>query len=316
MNIDVINLDGKKVGGLALDAAVFGAPVRADLLQRAVKWQLARVRAGLAFTKTRGEIDRSKKKMYKQKGTGGARHGARSPSLFVGGGVVFGPRGRDFAHSLTKRVRALALKTALSSKLAGGKLIVIDEAKLANHKTKDFAAQLAKLNLSKVTFIVDSLEANFDRASRNIPHLKVLPTEGANVYDILRGDALVLTQNAVKMLEARLNGSAEATAEKPTIAKPTERMYTILVRPLVTEKSSKIAEQNWLAFEVAGDATRTEVRAAFSALYGAEVLKVNILNLKGKSATLKGRTGQRNPFKKAYIRLKDGTSVDVMAGVK
>lgn len=105
-------------------------------------------------------------------------------------------------------------------------------------------------------------------------------------------------------------------AKKTTAVKPTERMYQILVRPLVTEKTSQIAEQNWLAFEVAGDATRTEIRDAFTALYGAEVLKVNTLNLKGENRARKGRTGQRNAFKKAYIRLKDGTSVDVMAGVK
>lgn len=244
MNIDVINLDGKKTGSLALDASVFGREVRADLLQRAVKWQLAKVRAGLAFTKTRGEIDRSKKKMYRQKGTGGARHGARSPSLFVGGGVVFGPRGRDFAATtnLPKQVRALALKTALSAKAAESKLIIIDEAKLSDHKTKGFAEKLAKLNLTKVTFIVDAIEPNFERASRNIPHLKVLPTEGANVYDILKGDTLVLTQNAVKMLESRLGDEAKAAAKasKAEKAEKPAAKKAAAAKPAAAKKTAKV----------------------------------------------------------------------------
>ncbi len=216
MNLDIINLDGKKVGSIELSTDLFGREVRADLLQRAVLWQQAGARAGTANTKTRGEIDRSKKKMYRQKGTGGARHGARSPSLFVGGGVVFGPRPRDFSTSLAKKVRQLALKTALSSKAASQSLIIIDEAKLGSFKTKDLVSKLANLKLSNATFIVDSVDENFDKASRNIPHLKVLPTEGANVYDILHHETLVLTENAVKLLTGRL--ATEASAEAPAKA--------------------------------------------------------------------------------------------------
>lgn len=214
MQLDILNLNGQKQGTVELSADIFGQSLRADLLQRAVNFQLAGARSGLANTKTRGEIDRSKAKWFRQKGTGRARHGARSPSLFVGGGVVFGPRPRDFAHSLTKKVKQLALKVALSSKANAQQLIIIDEAKLGTHKTKDLVEKLAKLNITSAAFIVDALDSNFDKASRNVPHLKVLPTEGANVYDILRYKTLVLTANAVKMLEGRLSADAKEAAPK------------------------------------------------------------------------------------------------------
>lgn len=220
MKIDVMNLQGKSVSSLELPADLFGQEVRADLLQRAVKYQLASVRAGTAHTITRGEVDRTKQKWFRQKGTGRARHGARSSNIFVGGGVVFGPRGRDFSHSLPKKVRQLALKTALSSKAADKKLVVVDELKLSSAKTKDFVAALAKLNITSAAFVVDSLDSNFDRASRNVPHLKVLPTEGANVYDILAHDTLVLTPAAIELLGQRL--AAEKTEKVEAKRKPSE----------------------------------------------------------------------------------------------
>ncbi len=215
MNIDILSLDGKKTGSLELPADVFGLEVRKDLLARAVQWQLEDKRAGLAHTKTRGEINRTHAKWYRQKGTGRARHGARTANIFVGGGIVFGPRGREFGHNLNKKVRQLALKTAFSAKAVSGDLIIISEAAAANHKTKDLAAKLAKLGAAKATFIVDAIDANFERASRNLPFIKVLPTEGANVYDIMKAPKLVLTENAVKMLAARLNGEKAPKAEKP-----------------------------------------------------------------------------------------------------
>ncbi|HEX2858798.1 MAG TPA: 50S ribosomal protein L4 [Alphaproteobacteria bacterium] len=220
MNIDILNLEGKKVGSTDLPASLFGVEVRADLLQRAVTWQLTNLRGGLAHTKTRGEIARTKKKMYGQKGTGGARHGAKSPSLFVGGGVAHGPRKHEISSSLPKQVRQLALKTALSSKAADKNLIVVDSLALKSLKTKDLAASLAKLKISQATFLVDSLDANFDKASRNIPNLKVIPTGGANVYDILRFETLVMTPAAIEMLNARLSGDAKAEkASKPAAKK-------------------------------------------------------------------------------------------------
>ncbi|MCA3244288.1 MAG: 50S ribosomal protein L4 [Alphaproteobacteria bacterium] len=220
MQVEILTLSGKKAGSLELNPGVFGVDVRTDLLARAVNWQRDSQRAGLAFTKTRGEIDRSKKKIYGQKKTGGARHGAKSPSLFVGGGVVFGPRGRDFSSSLPKAVRALALKSALASKAQSQSLIVIDEATMASHKTKELAASLAKLGATNATFIVDALEPNFDRASRNLPHVKVIPTGGANVLDILKREKLVLTKHAVELLTARLLSEKAATAKPAKAAKP------------------------------------------------------------------------------------------------
>lgn len=215
MNIDILSLDGKKTGSLELPADVFGLEIRKDLLARAVQWQLEDKRAGLAHTKTRGEINRTHAKWYRQKGTGRARHGARTANIFVGGGIVFGPRGREFGHNLNKKVRQLALKTAFSAKAVSGDLIIISEASAANHKTKDLAAKLSKLGATKATFIVDAIDANFERATRNLPFIKVLPTEGANVYDIMKAPKLILTENAVKMLTARLNGEKTAKAEKP-----------------------------------------------------------------------------------------------------
>jgi large subunit ribosomal protein L4 len=224
MNFEILTLAGKKAGSMELNAGVFGVEVRTDLLARAVNWQRDSKRAGLAFTQTRGEINRTKKKVYGQKKTGGARHGAKSPSLFVGGGVVFGPRGRDFSSSLPKAVRALALKSALSSKAQSQSLIIIDEATLANHKTKELAASLAKLGATNATFIVDALEPNFDRASRNLPFIKVLPSSAANVLDILKREKLVLTKHAVELLTARLlTEKSEAKAAKPAVKKATAK---------------------------------------------------------------------------------------------
>ena len=217
MNFDILTLDGKKSGSVDLSPAIFGLEVRVDLLQRAVIWQQDSKRAGLANTLTRGEVNRSKKKIYGQKKTGGARHGAKSPSLFVGGGVTFGPRPRDFASSLPKKVKVLAIKTALSSKAASSNLIIIDEATLKSHKTKDLFSKLEKMGALNATFIVDSIDANFDKATRNLPFVKVLPTSGANVYDILHREKLVLTSKAVDMLSARL--ATESRSEKAADAK-------------------------------------------------------------------------------------------------
>jgi large subunit ribosomal protein L4 len=219
MNFDVITLDGKKTGSVTLPESVFGVEVRTDLLARAVNWQLANNREWLANTKTRGEIDRSKKKHGPQKKSGNARHGARSSNIFVGGGASHGPRPRTTTNSLPKQVRILALKTALSSKASGSNLIIVDEASLASHKTKELAAKLGKMNALNATFIVDSFEGNFDKATRNLPHVKVLPTAGANVYDILHREKLVLTSKAVDLLVARLTTEgAEPKAKKPAKA--------------------------------------------------------------------------------------------------
>lgn len=205
MKIDIVNLDAKTVGSLELADEVFGVEVRRDILARMVNYQLAKRRSGNHKTKQIWEVSGTTKKPYKQKGTGRARQGSLRSAQFRGGGVIFGPVVRSHAHDLTKKVRALALRVALSAKAADGKLVVLEKAVAATPKTRDLVARLSKLNLANALFIGGSeLDTNFALASRNIPHIDVLPSQGANVYDILRRDTLVLTTDAVTALEARL----------------------------------------------------------------------------------------------------------------
>jgi len=204
MKLDVQTLEAKKAGSVDLPDDVFALEPRTDILHRMVTYQLAKRRAGTHKTKGRSEIAGTTKKMYKQKGTGGARHGNKKVPQFRGGGKAFGPVVRDHAHGLNKKVRALALKHALSSKAQAGSLVVLDEAKLSEPKTKTVKDAFSKLGLSK-PLIVDGAEVdeNFALAARNLPHTDVLPIQGINVYDVLRCDTLVLTKSAVEALEAR-----------------------------------------------------------------------------------------------------------------
>jgi large subunit ribosomal protein L4 len=205
MQCDVINVDNEKVATLELDEAVFGLEVRADILARAVNWQLAKRRAGTHKVKSRNEVQGTSKKPFRQKGTGRARQGSLKGPHQRGGGVAFGPVPRDHAHALPKKVRRLALKTALSAKQAAGELVVLDKAQLSEPKTKVLATHAAKLGW-RSTLIIDGneMDAGFVRAARNIAGLDVLPSRGANVYDILRRDTLVLTSSAVEQLVERL----------------------------------------------------------------------------------------------------------------
>lgn len=205
MKATIKNLNNEAVGEIELSDAVFGLPTRTDLLARMVNWQLAKRRSGNHKTKGISEISGTTKKPYSQKGTGRARQGSIRSPQFRGGATIFGPVVRSHAHELTKKVRKLALKTALSAKAAEGKLIVLEAAAAETHKTKELAARLATLGLTSALIIDGSnLDENFAKASRNIPLIDVLPEQGANVYDILCRDTLVLTRNAVEQLEARL----------------------------------------------------------------------------------------------------------------
>ncbi len=205
MKAQVTTLDSKTAGDIDLDDGIFGLPVRRDILARMVNWQLAKRRQGTHKTKGISDIQGTTKKPYNQKGTGRARQGSLRSPQFRGGATIFGPVVRSHAHDLPKKVRKLALKTALSAKQADGKLIVIDTAALSKPRTKELAATFAKLGWSSV-LIVDgpALDENFRRAAANIPGVDLLPQQGANVYDILRRDTLVLTKDAVQHLEARL----------------------------------------------------------------------------------------------------------------
>ncbi|RMF33611.1 MAG: 50S ribosomal protein L4 [Alphaproteobacteria bacterium] len=206
MKADVVTLEADSAGSIELDDAIFGLSPRPDILHRVVRWQLARRRAGTHKTKGRSEVSYSKKKIYRQKGTGGARHGSRGVVQFRHGGTTKGPVVRSHAHDLPKKVRRLGLKMALSAKARAGELIVIDRAALEEGRTKALRERIEKLGLGKRALIIDGAEidANFARAARNLEGLDVLPGQGANVYDILRRDKLVLTRAGIEALEARL----------------------------------------------------------------------------------------------------------------
>lgn len=204
MDLKVTTLDGKSAGSISISDEVFGLEPRADILQRVVRWQLAKRQAGTHKTKGRSEISRTGAKFGRQKGGGGARHGSRRAPIFVGGGKAHGPQPRSHAHDLPKKMRALGLKHALSAKAQGDKLIVVDDAKAGDAKTKALREKLGKLGLINALVIDGAeLDQNFQLAARNIPGVDVLPVQGANVYDILRRDTLVLTKAAVAALEER-----------------------------------------------------------------------------------------------------------------
>jgi len=204
MDAKVTTLDGKAEDSIVLPDEIFGLDPRADILQRMVRYQLAKRQAGTHKSKTRGEIRMTSKKANKQKGTGGARHGNKAAPQFRGGGKAFGPVVRSHAHDLPKKVRALALKHALSGKAKGEKLIVLAEASVKEPKTKALAERFEKLGWSNA-LIIDgaAVDDNFRLAARNIPGIDVLPVQGINVYDILRRDTLVLTRAAVEALTER-----------------------------------------------------------------------------------------------------------------
>ena len=208
MKINVVAIDSKKAGSVDVSDSIFAIEPRADIVARVVKWQLAKRRGGNHKTKSRSEVSSTTAKMFRQKGTGRARHGAASVVQFRGGGVVHGPVVRDHSHHLPKKIRQFGLRSAISSKAAEGKLLVID--KLASGgkdagKTAKLRGQLAKLGVENALIIGGAeLDSAFVRAARNIPLVDVLPQQGINVYDILRRDVLVLSKDAAAFLEERL----------------------------------------------------------------------------------------------------------------
>lgn len=204
MKTKVVTLDNKAAGEIELSDAVFGLEPRTDLIQRVVVWQLAKRRAGTHQTLRRGEVNRTTKKWYKQKGTGSARHGARSAPQFVGGGKAMAPVLRSHEFDLPKKVRALGLRHALSAKAKDLKLIVVDEVNAKEAKTKTLAKRLTKLGAGSALIVDGAFDEKFALSARNLANVALLPASGLNVYDILRRDTLVLTTAAVKALEERL----------------------------------------------------------------------------------------------------------------
>jgi large subunit ribosomal protein L4 len=212
MKLDVIKLDGGKGGSIELSDAIFGIEeIRGDILQRVVTWQLAKRRSGNHKVQVRNEVSRTSKKMYKQKGTGGARHGSRRAAQFVGGARAHGPVVRSHAFDLPKKIRALALRHALSSKAKTGSLVVVDSVVLKDPKTAALRELLGKMGLINALVIAGpEVDGNFKLAARNIPNLDVLPDAGLNVYDVLRRHTLVLTKDAVDAINARFADEKEA----------------------------------------------------------------------------------------------------------
>ena len=206
MQLPVRDWDNRETGSIELADGVFGGEVRRDLLTRVVNWQRARKRGGNHKVKERNEIARSKSKVYRQKGTGRARHGAASANVFRGGGVAHGPRVRSHEHKLPKKVRAAGLRAALASKTQAGKLIVVEDLALEDGRTRDLAKRLREMELKSALILGgETVDENFRRAAANIIGIDVLPRIGANVYDILRRDVLVLTRDAAAHLDERLS---------------------------------------------------------------------------------------------------------------
>ena len=206
MQLPVRDWDNRETGNIELADGVFGGEVRRDLLARVVNWQRAKKRGGDHKVKERNEIARTKSKIYRQKGTGRARHGAATANVFRGGGVAHGPRVRSHAHKLPKKVRAAGLRAALASKTQAGKLIVVEDLALENGRTRDLARRLGEMELASVLIVGgETVDENFRRAAANIVGVDVLPRMGANVYDILRREVLVLTRDAAAHLEERLS---------------------------------------------------------------------------------------------------------------
>jgi large subunit ribosomal protein L4 len=208
VKVKVQTLDAKSKGDVELNEAIFGIEARADILHRVITWQLEKRRGTARGARERSDVARTGKKFGNQKGGGGARHGNRRAPIFVGGGKAHGPRVRDFNPSLNKKIRTLGLKMALSSKAKDGNLIVMEDIAVKDSKTKALALQLAKLGFGKTALVIDgtSVEASFALASSNLVGINAMPAMGANVYDIIKAETLVLTRAGLEQLEARFNG--------------------------------------------------------------------------------------------------------------
>ena len=237
--------------------------------------------------------------MYRQKGTGRARHGSKKAPIFRGGGKAFGPKPRSFAIDLPKKVRALALKHALSAKAKSDALIVIDNCELKDAKTKELKSRFSKLGLTSA-LIIDGAEVQeaFAKAARNLPRIDVLPVQGINVYDILQPRQAGPDQGG--------GGSAGGAVQMSAL-----KAYDVILAPVITEKSSIASEANQVIFKVRRDATKPEIKAAIEQLFKVKVLAVNTILRKGKTKRFRGIPGKQQDVKKAIVRLAEGDKIDV-----
>ena len=299
MKAKVLTLDSGDAGEIDLKDEIFGLEPRADLIQRVIVWQLAKRRAGTHKTKTRGEVNRTTKKVYRQKGTGSARHGARSAPQFVGGGKAMAPVLRSHEFDLPKKVRAAGLRHALSSKLRDAKLIVLDAASAGEVKTKALALRLGKLGAGHMLIVDGKFDQKFTLSARNLAKVSLLPAVGLNVYDVLRRDTLVLTRAAIQAIEERFVMSN----------------YDIILSPVITEKSTRLSEANQVVFRVTKGATKPQIAKAVEALFKVKVKAVNTVRTKGKMKAFRGRRFQKSEVKKAIVTLVEGYQIDVTTGL-
>jgi large subunit ribosomal protein L4 len=204
MKLEVLNLDNKKVGEAELNASLFGHEERADILYRVIHWQMAKRRAGTHSVKERGDVSGSTRKIYRQKGTGGARHGGIRGAQFRGGGIIFGPVVRDHGYKLNKKVRKLALKIALSMKLRSNSLVIVDSLQMDSHKTAVMKKKISALGCDSALFIDKEVNANFKLSISNLHKVDILPQEALNILDIVSHEKVVMTLDALKTIEARL----------------------------------------------------------------------------------------------------------------
>ncbi len=317
MKLTVRNLDNKEVGDIELADEVFGLPVRRDILARIVNWQLAKRRAGTHKTKGISDISGTTKKPYKQKGTGRARQGSLRSPQFRGGAVIFGPVVRSHEFDLQKKVRRLGLKTALSAKQAEGKLSSSTPPRSTRPRPRRSRERFDALGWESV-LIIDgaAVDESFARAARNLPKVDVLPQQGANVYDILRRDTLVLTRDAVAAAGgAPRNEPVPRHSAAPTARLTREEMYDLVRSPVITEKATAVSEHNQVMFRVPLDADKREVKAAVEGLFKVKVDAVNTIRVKGKTKRVRGRPGQRSDYKKAIVTLAEGSRIDVTTGI-
>ena len=295
---------------------MFAVPVRKDILQRCVVWQLSRRQQGTHKTKGRAEVTATAKKMYAQKGTGRARHGNEAAPQFRGGGKAFGPVVRSHASDLPKKVRKLALRTALSAKAAEGKLIVVETATLAEPKTAQLKTHFGKLGVSSVLVIAGAeVDTNFARAARQHRPCRCAAAAGRQR---LRHPAPRHAGADQGCREASrgapaMSVKANRAAVGATVSRA--RMYEVIRSPLITEKTTNGSEHGQVTFRVASDATKPEIKQAIEGLFKVKVKAINTVTVKGKKKVFRGRPGVRSDWKKAIVSLVEGHKIDVTTGL-
>ncbi len=302
--IDVFNMKREKVGSLDLADEVFASEVKEQLFYEVVKAQLASRRQGTAAAKERSAVSGSSKKLYKQKGTGRARHGSIRAPVYVGGGQAHPPRPRDWSYRPPRQVRIGALRSALSKFAKEGNLIVVDRFELKEVKTKGLLAALGTLKANKKVMVVDSADnENLKLSIRNCRDHQFLPPEGVNVFDLLRHDTLIVSKDAAKKLEARcLNGAEKSRADQ------------ILRRPIVlTEKANRLRDRNQIVFEVNRDANKVQIKEAVQSMFKVKVEHVNTSIVRGKDRRMGRGYEKTQNWKKAVVTLKEGDSIDFFA---